>query len=166
MPSQGSADATAASINSVNASSPNLQKILVRDKLRYFNNGIEVDANGKPVEYSTASALTPPMDKIKCLVKDDTEMSAFVDLVLTNTPEMTHIMAGFLVKVKEMHPAESNESHKQRLAGVVEMSLAELNSIDKNDLISIDPKCSDLASRVIKCIAGKEKPHILILLNL
>ena len=139
-----------------------MDRILVKDKLRYFNNGIEVDASGKRIEQSQSvqGATFPPIDKVKAHINDtDKEMSAFVDLVLTNVPEMTHIMAGFLSSTKEMHPTESEESRKRRLSRVVEMSLAELNSIDQNDLMSIDPKCSDLASRVIKCIAGKRRLH-------
>jgi hypothetical protein len=82
---------------------------------------------------------------------NDENLSVFVGLVLAHVPEMSHIMTGFLSSVKEMHP----KSPAKRLSCVIDMAMDELNSIDQNDLMSIDPKCSDLASRVIACVNGE-----------
>lgn len=130
-----------------------MQAILVRDKLRYFNNGIEVDASGRPIPMQNPTSLTA--DSVIANLKasnDDKATSQFVELVLSQVPEMSHIMAGFLTSVKRT----SAGSPRQNLSVIIDMALAELNSIDQEDLNSIDPKCSDLASRVMKCISGEE----------
>lgn len=127
-----------------------MQAILVRDKLRYFNNGIEVDASGRPIPMQNPTSLTA--DSVIANLKasnDDKATSQFVELVLSQVPEMSHIMAGFLKRTSAGSP-------RQNLSVIIDMALAELNSIDQEDLNSIDPKCSDLASRVMKCISGEE----------
>ena len=127
-----------------------MQAILVRDKLRYFNNGVEVDTSGRPIPVQNQKA-----DLSFAGLDDDKPLSNFVDLVLSNVPEMSHIMAQFLSSLKKKEKAESKDSPGQHLSSVISMALSELNSIDQNDLNSIDPKCSDLASRVVKCISGE-----------
>jgi hypothetical protein len=111
-----------------------------------------VDASGKPLK-EKKQPVSPIKGSIKAHLSNnnDENLSVFVGLVLAHVPEMSHIMTGFLSSVKEMHP----KSPAKRLSCVIDMAMDELNSIDQNDLMSIDPKCSDLASRVIACVNGE-----------
>jgi hypothetical protein len=111
--------------------------------------------NGKPLkeQKQPVSAIKGSISKVQAHLGDDNgeNLSVFVGLVLSHVPEMSHIMAGFLSSVKKAHP----NSPDKRLSSVIDMAMAELNSIDQNDLMAIDPKCSDLASRVVACVNGK-----------
>lgn len=129
---------------------PAVQTILVRDKLRYFNNGVEVEANGKPIPTSTAGSID---DEVKAHAEGDKKLTEFIDLLLRFVPEIKHILARFLSSLNKTPHAD--ESHKKKLALVISMALEELTSIDKDVLDSIDPQCSDLATRVVRCISGK-----------
>jgi len=130
---------------------PAVQTILVRDKLRYFNNGVEVEANGKPIPTSTAGSID---DEVKAHAEGDKKLTEFIDLLLRFVPEIKHILARFLSSLNKTPHAE--ESHKKKLALVISMALEELTSIDKDVLDSIDPQCSDLATRVVRCISEIE----------
>ena len=137
--------------NTQNASDlPAVQPILVRDKLRYFNNGVEVEASGKPIPATTADSVD---DEVKAYAEGNQELTEFINLLLSAVPEIKHILARFLSSLNKMPHTE--ESNKQKLALVICMALEELNSIDKDVLDSIDPQCSDLATRVVWSISGK-----------
>lgn len=136
--------------NTQNASDlPAVQPILVRDKLRYFNNGVEVEASGKPLPATTSDSVD---DEVKAYAEGNQELTEFINLLLSAVPEIKHILARFLSSLNKM--PHTQESNKQKLALVICMALEELNSIDKDVLDSIDPQCSDLASRVVRCIYG------------
>eukprot|EP00804_Cyclotella_cryptica_P003342 CCRYP_012837-RE/>CCRYP_012837-RE protein AED:0.30 eAED:0.30 QI:969/0.75/0.8/1/0.5/0.4/5/88/773 len=133
----------------------------IQARLRYFNNGTEVDINGNPVLSSAEKNRTPatalPGDTNgDACIGDNGIMSQFVQLVLSRVPEMSHIMTGFLSSLDMRRRAGAGGALRQDVLSVIDMALTELTSIDEHVLQSIDPKCSDFASRVVQCIYAIE----------
>jgi hypothetical protein len=132
----------------------------MQERLRYFNNGTEVDINGIPVpphnmKNRIPMTILPGDANADACIGDNEMISQFVQLVLSRVPEMSHIMTGFLSSLDVRRRAGAEGLLRQDVLCVIDMALTELTSIDEHVLQSIDPKCSDFASRVIQCISGE-----------
>ena len=137
-------------------------------QLRYFNNGIEVDINGRPVssqhaQNASSAATGSSNPTAQAPAEDSKKMSQFVELVLSLVPEMSHIMTGFVSSVNMKREAGIAGPLNEDLHTVVDMALAELKSIDDKVLESIDPKTSDFASRIVRCISGKNSYQVSVM---
>lgn len=134
--------------------------------LRYFNNGIEVDADGKPLPgggrpgpaqargendaQAQAAAAAAAMVASSLASLDDNIIAKFLTVVVTRVPEVAPAIANLLPEGGD--PAVL----KREFPHVVDATLDELRSIQDKFAASGDAFRADLHQRVTNCIVAIE----------